>query len=176
MKNISFRLFVLTMGILFFCILNLPAQGKINVKAGAGFPELLNIGGLYAFHQSQIGGSIGYGGHSVFSLTGDYFYHFGRLSDLSARKVWYSRWSFSYIKEKNEYELFKTRVLGTRIGREFNLSKSLGFAIDAGLTFRLSEEKTVLKPRPVQGWNIHFDFGILEYVLTSFGLHLFYRL
>ncbi|MBK9735753.1 MAG: hypothetical protein IPO92_12610 [Saprospiraceae bacterium] len=91
-------------------------------------------------------------------------------------KVWYGRLGFSYIKEKNEYEIFKTQVLSTRIGKEFNMSKRIGIGIDAGLMFILYEGKTVLKPRPNTGWNFHFDLGILEYVLPSVGLYLFYRL
>lgn len=174
MKNLyTFKILLLT----FFWLYNtiyLSGQKKVNIIAGIGFPELIHVGARYQSGQSQLGGSIGYGDNSVYAFTGDYLYHFGKMSELSTRKKWYGRLGLSYLRAEDEYDIFKTLVLHTRIGKELNISRVLGFGVDAGLAFRIFEEETEIKSGP--GWDINFDFGILEYVFPTLGLHIFYKL
>lgn len=165
----------LTFLIFFLIISTGNSQKKLSLFAGAGIPELYHIGARYQIKQSQFGFSTGWDNESTRSYSGDLFFHYGKISSFSSRKVWYNRWNFTYWREKNEYEIIKTYTLSSRIGREFNLSSSFGIGLDAGLVFRLSESTTIIKPRP-SGWDLDLDFGVFELVLPSIGIHAFYKL
>ncbi|MBL0084376.1 MAG: hypothetical protein IPP37_18960 [Saprospiraceae bacterium] len=151
------------------------AQKKLSLVAGAGFPELFHLGARYQIKQSQVGISLGLASHSATTFTADYFYHYSKESSLSSRKVWYMRWNYTLLKEKDEYEIIKTSTLGMRIGREFNITKSFGIGLDAGLVFRLYEDTTLIKPKPSSGWNFDFELGIFEIVLPAIGIHSFFK-
>ena len=116
------------------------AQKSVNLIAGAGYPELFNIGARYIIDQGHWGASVGFGGQSYSSYNAHILFHFGKESSLSSRKPWYVKWNYYYFKGKNEYEKNNIRLFGMRLGREINITQSFGFALDGGINFTLSEE------------------------------------
>lgn len=153
----------------------IQAQKNVSLIGGAGIPEFLFIGARYQMDQVQMGGSYGYGGHDLYSLTADFLYHFRKDSKLSTRKEWYFKLGLSHVNEKNEYTRTKTTTLQTRVGKEFNISESIGIGADVGLFFRIFENETVIKPKPNNVWDFNIDLGIFNYILPSLGVYMFYK-
>jgi hypothetical protein len=124
-------------------------QKKVSLSSGFGIPELINVGIQYRIEQTQIGIGFGYFPPSssssdpyailswgtLISLSGDIYYHFGKLpksSDLIDHP-WYVRLGFVYTREElidKESNLF---FLSPRIGRDINFSKRVGIGIDLGI-------------------------------------------
>lgn len=147
-------------------------QGKVNISAGFGIPELLNIGVRYQIEQVQIGLSVGSmpdKNESIVSIMGDVRYHFGGHSKLSTRRPWYGRVGLNYFRDETDYKIDKYLYFSSRIGREFNISNKIGIEIDAGAIFELSNDE--VRKKPSSGWDFNFDFP----VLPSLGIALFYR-
>jgi len=170
MKLVFYILLIVTFSISF--VHQGFGQGKVNISAGFGIPELLNIGVRYQLNQVQIGLSVGsmpVEDESIISILGDVRYHFGGYSKLSSRRPWYGRVGLNYIRDETEYKIDKYIYLNSRIGREFNISNKIGIEIDAGAIFQLSNEEE--RKKPSSGWNLNLDFP----VLPSFGIGLFYH-
>src|SRR5210317_2182830 len=69
-------------------------QGKINISAGFGIPECLNVGLGFEFDQVQIGLSAGIfpaNDESMNSFSGDLRYYFAGFSKPSDRPPWYGK-------------------------------------------------------------------------------------
>ncbi|MGA2408444.1 MAG: hypothetical protein ABSF81_17085 [Bacteroidales bacterium] len=149
-------------------------QKNVNISAGFGLPELLNIGVRYQLEQVQIGLSVGSipvkKDESIFSVSGDVFYHFGGYSKLSTRHPWYGRVGLDYLKDETETLLDKYLYLNSRIGRDFNISKKIAIEIEAGAFFRLFYNE--IRKNPSNAWEFDFNFP----VLPSFGIGLSYCL
>jgi hypothetical protein len=124
-------------------------QGKVSLSAGLGIPELINLGIQYRIEQAQIGIGFGYfppsgsGSDSLSflawgtlkSLSGDIYYHFGKLpksSDLIDHP-WYIRLGFAYSREERRDKFNSVFFLSPRIGRDINISKRVGIGIDLGI-------------------------------------------
>ncbi|MCM4159929.1 hypothetical protein FHG64_05645 [Antarcticibacterium flavum] len=145
------------------------AQEKFNIATGLGHPELINLGLRYQMGQSQLGISAGFfpGEYEdVYSVGGDYYYHFGETSVLSIRRPWYGRLGIYQLRLETDYEKRKYLLLVPRLGKDFNLSPKLGIAADAGLSFVLSREEE----------GLFEDIGGMSDVILSIGFSLFYRL
>jgi hypothetical protein len=175
MKNIINLLQNLILFSIFsFCFGNQSfGQEKVNISAGFGLPELLNVGVRYQLKQTQMG--IGFGfmpmkNESVISFSGDAYYHFAGLSELSDRRLWYGRIGLNYMRDETKTLVDKYIYLNLRIGRDFNISKKFGVEIDAGAIFELFNDK--LRKEPSSAWNFDLEFP----VLPSFGIGLFYRI
>lgn len=175
MKNLSnFLHNLMLLSIFSFCCGNQSfGQEKVNISAGMGLPELLNLGVRYQLKQAQLG--IGFGcipikEESVISVSGDIYYHFAGLSELSNRRPWYGRLGLNYLRDETKTLVDKYLYLNLRIGRDFNISKKIGIEIDAGAIFQLFNETK--RKEPSSGWNFDFEFPIL----SSFGIGLFYRI
>lgn len=156
------------------CFNQVFAQEKINISAGIGLPELLNIGVRYQLDQAQIGlkvGSLPGNNDKLFSLSGDIYYHFGGLSDLSIRRPWYSKIGLNFFRDETEYTIFKYLYLDCRIGKDINLSKKMGINLDAGLGVQLILDK-VKKKESYSWFNLDLSFP----VIPTLGLCLFYRI
>lgn len=171
-SNLLYNLMLLSI-FSFFYGNQVCGQEKVNISVGIGLPELLNVGVRYQLEQAQIG--IGFGSmplkdESLISVSGDLYYHFGGLSELSNRRPWYGRIGLNYLREETETFIDKILYLNLRIGRDFNISKKIGIEIDAGAIFQLFNDET--RKQPSNGWNFDFEFP----VLPSFGIGLFYRL
>ena len=150
-------------------------QDKVNIVAGFGFPEALNLGVRFQKKQIQVGFSAGLlqqENEKTRSFSGDIFYHFGGVSNLSSRRPWYGRVGLNYFDDETEFREDKYLFLNLRLGRDFNLSKRLGIAIDAGLVFELQHDEVVKKTPSELDWN--FDINVPA--LPSVGVVLFYRL
>jgi len=153
---------------------HLDAQEKINLTAGIGIPDLLNVGMSYEIRQTQVGFSIGSmpsgSEESIFALSGDFYYHFAGTSKLSERRPWYGRFGLVYLRDKTNSQIDKYTYLNTRIGRDLNISKSIRIALDAGLVFQLHH--TEIEKKDSSGWNFDLDFPLMP----SIGIKLFFRL
>jgi hypothetical protein len=175
MKNKGNLLYILLLFsiFLFYGGNQLLGQEKLNISIGMGLPELLNVGVRYQLEQAQIGisfGSMPVKDESLISVSGDVYYHFGGLSELSNRRPWYGRIGLNYFREETKTFVDKNIYLNLRIGRDINFSKKIGIDIDAGAFFQLFHDR--INKEPSSGWN--FDLEIP--VLPSLGIGLFYRL
>jgi hypothetical protein len=147
----------------------LKAQEKWNITAGAGFPEFLNIGAGYQFNQSQAALSgilIPFAEGLIFSVSTDYYRHFGGSSKFSERKPWYLRSNLNFTSSGDKQDYQRLLYLNFRVGRDINFSPKLGLAIDIGPGFRLLKQPKT---------NDDF-FDLAEPVIPAFGAHFFYRL
>jgi hypothetical protein len=125
----------------------MSGQGKVSLSAGLGIPELINVGMQYRIDQAQIGIGFGYFPSSgsgydplsilswgtLISLSGDIYYHFGKLPKLSSLYPWYARLGFAYTQEERSDKNNRLFFLSPRIGRDINISKSVGIGIDLGI-------------------------------------------
>lgn len=160
--------FTLTLAVLALTY-TLTAQEKWNITAGAGFPEFLNIGASYQFNQAQAGLSgilIPFAEGIIFSVSADYYRHFGGKSKFSMRKPWYLRPNLNFTSSGDKQDYQRLLYLSFRVGRDINFSPKLGMAIDIGPGFRLMKQPKI---------NDDF-FDVAEPVIPSFGAHFFYRL
>src|SRR6478735_1147570 len=138
MKSISNFLYNLTLFSIFsLCCSNQSfGQEKVNISAGVGFAEFLNVGVRYQLKQAQIGislGSLPRKEGSLISVSGDYYGHFAGSSKLSNRRPWYGRAGLNYIRDEDSTHNDKYVYLNFRFGRDINISKKLGIQIDAGI-------------------------------------------
>jgi len=148
-------------------------QGTVNISAGFGVPEFLNIGLGFEFNQIQIGLSAGIFpayDESMNSFSGDLRYYFGGFSELSDRPPWYGKIGLNYLRDETESFIDKYLYLNARFGREFNITGNFGIEIEAGAIFELSYER-IRKQSPNSWWNLDFDAP----VLPSAEIGLFYR-
>lgn len=166
-----------------FFIINTHAQEteKVNLSAGVGYPEAINLGLRYQIVQSQLGlfiGAFPVSDGSIFTAGGDYSYHFAGSSDYSARKPWYVKAGLNYLHEKDEYDDNKYFMLVPRIGRDLNLSSKVGIAVEAGIFGVLSRNETQFKRNP-NDEIFEFIYGVstdVPDIGISFGVNIFYRL
>ena len=161
------------MSLLVFSDSQVLGQEKVNLSIGAGIPEWLNIGIRYQLEQTQIGMSIGTlplnSNQSIFSISSDLFYHFGGHSKLSARRPWHGRVGLNYFRNETEFLIKKSTSIYARLGRDFNISKKIGVAADAGLGFKLLHNEIEKKPQDC--W-VNFEYN----VIPSISISVFYRL
>jgi hypothetical protein len=165
--NLILRSLLLT-GILLANADQLLAQGKVDVSAGIGIPELLDLGVRYQIKQLQIGITYGFWpqtDESVTSFGGDFYCHFGRKANLSSLRPWYGRTGITLLHDQLGTTIEKYVYLNARLGRDFNFSEKLGMDIAAGAIFQLAYES-----------NIENGFSIDYPVLPSLGISFFYRL
>lgn len=155
-------------------VCKVSAQEKININTGFGIPEFIYLGVSYQLDQYQIGFNVGAlpvgSSESLMSFSADMRYHFAGLSEFSNRRPWYVRIGLNYLRDETDYVIEKYLYLNTRIGRDFNISKKIGIAVDIGTVFQL--HNTEIIKNPSDGWYLDLDFP----VLPSFGIGLFYRI
>ena len=151
-------------------------QNKVDIAAGAGFPELVNLGLRFQLGQAQLGF---YGGkfpgspNNLFTLGADLYFHVGGTSDLSVRKPWYGKAGLNYFHDEDEYLRKTTFFLVPRVGRDFNLSRRIGIALEGGAFLLISHTEVEIKPRQSPCWLCEGGFVSVG---PSLGLSLFYRL
>lgn len=152
-----------------------PQQG-INVTAGIGLPELINLGLRVQFNQTQLGFSVGTfpdPEEDIYSLAADYYYHFGGSSEFTDLRPWFFKAGLEYSKSETEWEEVSYLFLVPRVGREFNISERFAIALEAGIFVILSEKEKEKRDSPESIWNFEFDFT--GSVLPAAGLNLIYR-
>jgi len=113
------------------------AQEKINLAAGIGFPELINVGVRFQTRHDtrQIALSLGFAAGKELALTGDMFFHFGGYSRFSERQPWYVRGGVTLLYSGSEEEDLTelAPVFNLRLGRDFNFSEKVGLNLDVGI-------------------------------------------
>jgi hypothetical protein len=140
-------------------------QEKVNISAGIGFIELINIGVRYQVTQSEIGASIGWwppyngdmvGWGNMISLSGNYYYHFMGSNKYSDLRPWYGKVGLNCVWESgDEIDLLPIYL---RIGRDIYFDQNSGISIDAGL-----------------GYDLDSEIGGTDPLLPVFGISLLYR-
>ena len=164
----SFSRIILICTSLIFSYGQLFGQGKVNVSAGIGMPEAINLGFRYQINQSQVGGSAGwwpgdpdaflFNFSNVFSFSGDYYYHFAGTSKYSDLKPWYVRPGLNCLLIDFDPEIDTIVDIYLRIGRDIYLTDKGGFSLDGGVLF------------------FPFDSGDgFRSVIPALGTRLFYR-
>ena len=144
-------------------------QGKVNISAGIGLPELINFGIRYQFRQEQVGiciGTVPLRDEKLLSISGDLYFHFGEVAELSARRVWYAKVGLNYLSDEFKNSEDRWTYLNLRFGRDINISKNIGFEIDLGTLIQLLHKEIP----PSTGWDLNFP------ILPSFGINIFFRL
>jgi len=144
--KINSSFYILLLIIIFFsCSIKSFGQEKVNISAGIGLPELLNLGLRYHFlEQAQIGICFGFmplKNESVISVSGDVYYHFAGLSEFSVRRPWYGRLGLNYLRDELNMKIDKFTYFNMRIGREFHISRGSRIEIDAGAIIQLSYKR-----------------------------------
>lgn len=171
MKPLIYILLITTFS--FSNVLQVNGQEKVDLSAGFGIPELLNVGVRYQLNnQVQLGfsvGSVPTENENAISIVGDVRYHFGGHSKLSSRRPWYGRVGLNYLRDETDYKINNYLYFISRLGKEFNISNRMGIEIDAGAIFELNKDE--VRKKPSSGWDLNLDF----LVLPSFGIGLFYR-
>lgn len=150
---------------------NVQVKSKINITVGLGYPDLFNTGVGYQLDQFQFGvgaGFLPFWDTTLLAFSGDVYYHFGGISKLSSRRPWYGKVKLMYLTSTDENDS-DYMLLSPRLGRDFNISRRIGIAIDAGLGFRLDKDENSISEFPES------DSESLS-LLPAFNLALFYRL
>jgi hypothetical protein len=145
----------------------IAAQEKINISAGAGFLETLNIGLRYQINQSQLGLSIGtwpsvaeswFAWSSLISISGDFYYHFGGFSEFSDLRPWYGRVGLDYIRIGWDGDIENNLEPHFRIGRDFYFNRAFGFSLDAGVGFFIINDTGMAPVAPAMGACFFYRF------------------
>lgn len=148
-------------------------QEKFIIHTGLGLPSGLNMGIRQQINQTQIGLSAGIPPFRTdrkdVIINFSVYQHFGGTAELSKRRPWYARAAFHYLRSEGEFKIDKLAYLSARVGREFNITESLGAEVDLGPMFLVLEEEIIKKSS--SSWDLNFVFP----VLPSFGIGLFYK-
>jgi len=150
-------------------------QSKFSVSAGVGLAESINIGSHFNAGNFQTGirfGVIPSMGTSSKTITLDVAYHMLGNAKLSERRPWYTKASLHFYQEYEEKIAADKYVLASlKFGREFNITKKIGFHIDAGPVIPLSRNDAE------KGWLEDFqnDFQESLFILPSASIGIFYK-
>ncbi len=154
------------------------AQEGINLTAGTGIPEMVNVGLRMQVDQYQYGLSVGTSPgykNTNFNASADFYYHFAGRSDQTDLRPWFIKAGFTYMSNEGEWEKRMNLLLVPRLGREFNVTPQFGIALEAGVMLMLADENTAKKERTgaVTG---DLDLIGSGFILPSAGLKIYYRL
>lgn len=139
LKKGFFRISVLIVFIQGFAVSSM-AQDKFTVTAGTSFPELIHIGTCYRIQKVQIGVSIGtfpLKDERILTLSGNFYYHFGKTPDALFYPPWYLIAGLTYIYDDNKSLTDRFTWLNLKIGRELNFSDRFGINLSAGMIIRM---------------------------------------
>jgi hypothetical protein len=165
---------LMLLSVFLFCCGNQSlGQEKINVSAGLSSTEGLNVGLHSQLKQAQI--RIGFGtvllnDNGFISVSGDIYYHFAGVSELSDRRPWYGRIGLTYCRYENDYFINKDLFLNLQIGRDFNISRKIGIEFNVGPNFQLFHYRTEIAT------SVSFFQDLSFFVYPGFGICLFYRI
>ena len=137
----TFSCFLLIITFLFSSGGQIFGQEKTNISIGIGLYDLVNVGIKYQFlNQAKIGLNLGYFPPNrpgmihwdhMFSLLGDFYYHFGGSSEFSDLRPWYGRIGYCVLLHLPLGIELQYPYL--RIGRDLYLNKNSGISIDGGI-------------------------------------------
>lgn len=156
---------------------SVAAQEKTALSVGVGLPEAVFIGLRVPIEQVEVGLSVGSAlgaSNSNYSLSGEFYYHFGGRSELSTLRPWYLKSGLTYTHNEDEWERHTSLFLVPRVGREFNISSNFGIALEAGLMYIINDEETIKKERPDSFFG-NWDWDWSGLLLPSGAVSLYYR-
>lgn len=163
---------------LFAPILKTTAQEpreQLNLVAGMGIPEFFHVGARYQWPQLQAGlvaGGFPLPEYRFLTITGELFIHFAGASVYSDRMPVYARGGFTYLRDASSPYTDARGYLNVRLGRDINVSESVGFNVDAGFAFELFY-KIIKYPDDA---NTDPDKRKAPSVLPGISMGVFYRL
>lgn len=171
-KNLKLPYATLIVTVLTFVnITGLYGQGGVNITAGFGFPETINVGLRYEKGQSQIGVAGGFlpaTDERITNVSITFWHHFIGSSGFTERRPWFGRLGVDYISDKMEGSpADKLVFLDLRGGREFNISSNFGISLDAGIAYKLYAEAG-----DSELGQFIFD---LAWALPAGGISIFYK-
>ena len=121
------------------------AKQTIGFSVGAGFSDLLNLKLRIPIKQAGIAlgaGFIPIKDETVSSFMADFYYHFAGHSEYTFVHPWFFRLGLNFLNDKTDSHTTKDLLLGIRLGREMNITRSFGIDVDAGAGFTLSHSVT----------------------------------
>jgi hypothetical protein len=152
----------------------MQAQDKFTISAGFGVPEWLYVGAKIPVNQFQFevtAGASPIEDDNLFSMAGNFQYHFAGTSKFSNLKPWYGKTGLVYMRQNLEYYLHEYLYWNIRAGRDFNITKQFGISVDVGLIIELHSWETIKKQEPSSDFDINLEYP----VLPSLSGSLFYR-
>lgn len=145
MKNLKYSFFIA--GLLLFCLPNKAqiVKTKLDIPLGIAYPEFVNLGLRYQYAdicQAGIyfGGDMGIKPAIIHTLTLDNMVHFGQVSYLSNRPVWYARQGFTYSTHTEAGSVRKFSYLNLGLGHDFPLNDLVGINFDMGVRLQVREK------------------------------------
>lgn len=159
---------LLLAGLILCAVLKSEAQNYINIKVGAGIPEM--PGASVGLQASQVQLLVGAGiipisDNRITTITGDLFFHLLGSSDKSELRPWYARTGLCFFKEETERWIDRYRYWDIRIGRSMIISERMAVELDLGLVFELSYNREEIDPA---SWGPAFTFPVLPALGTRF--------
>jgi hypothetical protein len=140
---------------------------RFAVGLGAGILELWHASGRVSLGQKiQIGirlSTFTINGDKVKIITGDIQQHFGSRPNGN-RPPWFMNLGLSYMTDENDTRRDEDICLPAGIGREFLISRHLGFQFDAGVWIRLRHKEIQKGPEPGGFWKLDLDIPVLPLV------------
>lgn len=95
---------IISLFMIFICIIftqKIYSQGKLNISAGVGMLECLNVGVHYQLNYFQVGMSAGtWPNNNVISILGDLRLQFGQDSKSSNHPSWYLLYGLDYVRHE----------------------------------------------------------------------------
>ncbi len=141
------------------------AQDEVSISLGLGLPELFNAAVRYEMAPVKFGAGIGTA-FTGYALSGDFYYHFGKVSQFSKMPPWYIRANMTYwqLRKVLFVDLGKVVLLGVRVGRDFNITEEIGVSLDGGIipfSF-FSGNKIPFSFIPSAGINVYYRLGDMK--------------
>jgi hypothetical protein len=141
---------VLVVGLIFSGGSAAFGQKKGDVSLGMGFPELASISVRYKlFDQVRAGLSTGFlpdmprlgKWDNLFSLSGDFYYHFGRFSYSPDKRLFYVKLGMNCILQQ-PYEWDRAWWNSCfRVGGEIFTTRNFGLNLEGGFICNLNPER-----------------------------------
>lgn len=135
---------------------------------GVGFAETINAGVKFPCGvNTQMGLSLGtwpspnnyiFNWNSMISLSGDFYYHFGRPALEQTLPCWYIRSGIDYMRLRFDSDTDNNMEMHNRFGRDFYISEISGIGLDAGVAVFVMNESGLTPVLPAIGINVFFLF------------------
>lgn len=162
--------------LIFTCASHLHAQiirTKLDIPAGFSFREYLHVGIRYQYTEiTQLGLFIGVDGglfpEIVNTYSIDHMIHFGNVSFLSNKPVWYARQGFTYKISEESDRYHKFSYINFALGRDFPVNNWFGVNADIGFIFQVREKLEYKQP------NLDPWYRTNWYWLPLFRIQLYY--
>lgn len=148
---------------------------QLNLVAGMGVPEFFHVGARYQWSQLQAGitaGGFPLPDYRFLTVTGEFFVHFAGSSNYSDRHPVYARTGFTYLRDASAPYTDARGYLNLRLGRDLNVSETVGFNVDGGFAFELFY-KVIKYPEEA---STDPDKRKVASVLPGVSVGVFYRL